>query len=205
MADLRPVLASSPSSDELGTVLLPLARAAVSSSLQPAKAHSHSSAGSTPAWLLAPGACFVTLQTDGRLHGCIGSIEARRPLRDDVVDNARGAAFRDPRFPKLTAAELDTTRIEVSVLSPTEPVGELPCESAAREALRPRLDGVVFRCGGKRSVLLPQVWATLPEPAAFLDHLKLKAGFPRDFWSPSVTLERFTVTEVHEPGWRHAD
>lgn len=91
------------------------------------------------------------------------------------------------------------------MLSAITPVGDLPSESAARDALRPGVDGVVLRCGGRRSVLLPQVWATLPQPADFLDHLKLKAGFPRDFWSPTVSLDRFTVTEVHEPGWRHGD
>ena len=69
-------------------------------------------------WLAQPAASFVTLHLDELLRGCIGSIDARRPLAQDVAANARAAAFRDPRFEPLTVAQCDAGAIEVSVLSP---------------------------------------------------------------------------------------
>jgi len=72
--------------------------------------------GSTP-----PAPAFVTLTQQGALRGCIGSLTAYRPLREDVADNAVNAALRDPRSPPLSARELAETRIEVSVLSEPEP------------------------------------------------------------------------------------
>ena len=66
------------------------------------------------------GATFVTLRKDGELRGCIGSLEPRRPLGDDVRENALAAAFRDPRFPPLTRMEFGRTPIEVSLLSAAE-------------------------------------------------------------------------------------
>ena len=68
-------------------------------------------------WLAEPGACFVTLMKDGELRGCIGSLEAERALGEDVAENARAAALRDPRFAPLTAAEWPRCRVEVSLLS----------------------------------------------------------------------------------------
>lgn len=155
--------------------------------------------GPTPPSLSEPGACFVTLSTDGALHGCIGSIEPRRSLREDIVENARAAATRDRRFERLTAAQLQRTRIEVSILSPLSPI-EFTDQADALTRLRPGVDGVVFRCAGRRSVFLPQVWASLPQPSEFVRALTTKAGFPPDFWSPEVALERFTVVAIHEEG-----
>ena len=68
------------------------------------------------------GATFVTLTQRGQLRGCIGSLEAWRPLLADVQENACNAAFRDPRFEPLRADELPVTRVEVSLLTPAEPL-----------------------------------------------------------------------------------
>ena len=148
-------------------------------------------------FLFEPGASFVTLMQSDRLRGCIGSLEARRPLRDDVSENARAAAFRDPRFPPLAAEELNRTQIEVSLLSPLTPiVFEDELDAAAR--LEPGVDGVVLECNGKRGTFLPQVWDSLREPRLFLAELKRKAGLPADFWSDSVCLYRYGVYKWSE-------
>ncbi|HYC35523.1 MAG TPA: AmmeMemoRadiSam system protein A [Usitatibacter sp.] len=143
-------------------------------------------------WLLAPGASFVTLKLDGELRGCIGSIEPRRALGEDVAENARAAAYRDPRFPPVDEAQRPRLGIEVSVLSAREPLGALN-ESEALDLLRPGIDGVYLQFGGASSTFLPQVWESLPDPATFLAELKRKAGLPGTFWHPELRLSRYTV------------
>ncbi len=177
---------------EKGSTLLKLARSEIGARLgqapmKPVKA----------GWLQAPGASFVTLTRQGGLRGCIGTLEAHRPLGVDVRENAVAAAFRDPRFMPLTRGEFDDIRVEVSVLSPTQPI-EVEGEAAALAALRPNIDGVVFEYGHHRSTFLPQVWEQLPEPAEFLAHLKRKAGLPVDFWAEQVRLSRYTVRKWKE-------
>ncbi len=144
------------------------------------------------------GACFVTLTQGGALRGCIGTLEAWRALDDDVRENARAAAFRDPRFAPLTAKEFERTRVEVSLLSPPEafPVVD---EADALARLQPGVDGVILTCGDRRSTFLPQVWEQLPQPVQFLAHLKQKAGLAEDFWSPEVRLQRYKVRKWQEP------
>lgn len=148
--------------------------------------------------LRRPGATFVTLTRGGELRGCIGSLEAHRPLDTDVRENARAAAFRDPRFPPLAAEELARTRVEVSLLTPAQPI-EFADEADALTKLRPGVDGVILEYGGRRGTFLPQVWDSLPEPQLFLAHLKNKAGLPTDFWADGVRLYRYEVQKWKEP------
>ncbi|MHB1069736.1 MAG: AmmeMemoRadiSam system protein B [Gemmatimonadaceae bacterium] len=177
-----------------GAILLKLARAAIAKRLkQPTPAVAE------PEWLAEPGATFVTLTIAGELRGCIGTLEPHRSLGEDVAENAVAAAFRDPRFDPLRAAELKGVRVEVSLLSPAEPIVAAD-EAAALAALRPHIDGVVLEYKQYRSLFLPQVWEQLPEPTRFLAHLKRKAGLPMNFWSPAVRLSRFTVTKWTEVG-----
>ncbi|RMH17860.1 MAG: AmmeMemoRadiSam system protein A [Acidobacteria bacterium] len=143
-------------------------------------------------WLLAPGAVFVTLRRGGALRGCIGSLEAYRPLFEDLRANALAAAFHDPRFPSLRADELEDLEIEVSLLSPPEPL-RFSSEEEALAQLRPGRDGVVLSYRGHRGTFLPQVWKQLPEPRRFLARLKEKAGLPADFWDPEIALARYAV------------
>ena len=165
--------------------------------------------GRTPAvppaepWLLEPAATFVTLKEGGELRGCIGSLEARRSLWEDLRANAVAAAFRDPRFPPLRPEELGELRIEVSLLSAPEP---LPArtEGQALDAIRPGLDGLVLEAGPRRGTFLPQVWEQLPEAAEFLRHLKLKAGLPAEGWSPEWRLSRYTVRKWAESAHEEA-
>lgn len=180
---------------DAGAVLLPLARGAIAEKLGLAT----TGRGAAPAasWLGEPGATFVTLTEDGRLRGCIGSLEAHRPVGEDVVANARAAAFRDPRFPAVTAAELPRLRVEVSLLSAAEPL-TFAAEADARAQLRPGVDGLILTARGHRGTFLPQVWEQLPDPADFLAHLKRKAGLPLTYWGPDVRLARYTVTKWTE-------
>jgi AmmeMemoRadiSam system protein B/AmmeMemoRadiSam system protein A len=181
---------------ERGAILLPIARAAISAALGRPQ-----SAPEDAPWLREPGACFVTLTQGARLRGCIGSLQAYRPLLDDVKSNACAAAFRDHRFAPLAPTELEATEIEVSLLSPAEPIGAYD-EADALLQLRPGIDGVILEYGGHRGTFLPQVWESLPDPAEFLSHLKMKAGLPPDFWADDVKLSRYTVQHWSESEFR---
>jgi AmmeMemoRadiSam system protein A len=178
--------------NEKGSTLLKLARSEIASKL----GHDVSSPAQA-GWLAEPGASFVTLTRQGELRGCIGTLEAHRPLGLDVRENAVAAAFRDPRFMPLTRVEFDEIRVEVSVLSPSE-VLVVVSEEHALATLRPNVDGVVFEYRHYRSTFLPQVWEQLPEPAEFMAHLKRKAGLPMDFWAEEVRLSRYTVSKWKE-------
>lgn len=148
-------------------------------------------------WLQQPGATFVTLTCHGVLRGCIGSLQARRRLIDDVKGNAVAAALHDPRFAPLALPELDTVRIGVSLLSPMRPM-VVQDEADALDQLEVGRDGLVFECHGRRSTFLPQVWEQLTAPRDFLGQLKAKAGFAPDFWAAEVRLQRYTVAKWEE-------
>jgi len=179
-------------STDKGRILIPIARAAISNELGRAM-----QASEDAEWLKEPGACFVTLTQDNNLRGCIGSLEAHRPLLEDVKANAYAAAFRDARFSPLTLGELDYTEIEILLFSPMQPM-TFSDESDALKQLRPGIDGVVFEYGRYRSTFLPQVWEQLPESAIFMSHLKHKAGLSVDFWAPDIRLSRYTVRKWKE-------
>ncbi len=178
--------------DELGRALLVRARNAIAAEFGVA-----GGAETAHPQLSSPGATFVTLTQDGQLRGCIGSLEAWRTLDADVRENARAAAFRDPRFPPLGRGELARTRVEVSLLTPSQPMAFADEDDALRQ-LRPGIDGVIFEVGRHRSTFLPQVWESLPDPREFLGHLKYKAGLPPNFWSPEVRLSRYEVRKWKE-------
>ncbi|MHC8509800.1 MAG: AmmeMemoRadiSam system protein B [Rhodospirillales bacterium] len=151
---------------------------------------------SFPEVLTREGACFVTLKKAGRLRGCIGSPQARRPLAQDIAENAFAAAFKDPRFDKLTAAEIAADfELSISVLSPASEM-TFTDEAGFTAQLRPNVDGLIIADQGKRALFLPSVWRELPKPEVFLAHLKKKAGMAADHWSAGFTAHRFTAEEV---------
>ncbi|WP_374563440.1 AmmeMemoRadiSam system protein B [Ideonella sp.] len=140
-----------------------------------------------------PLACFVSLHSaDGDLRGCVGRLDTEQTLREALRANALAAAFHDSRFPPLAADEWPGLRVEVSLLSPLQP---LPArdEAEALAAMRPGTDGLVLSWRHHRAVLLPQVWDQLPTPGAFLEALKHKAGLRSHFWADDLRLERFEV------------
>lgn len=179
---------------EAGMVLLAIARAVISKQLG-IRAVIPKTADHP--WLNDPAATFVTLKKHGELRGCIGSLRAYQSLMNDLQDNAVSAAFRDPRFPPLTADELPDISVEVSLLTEPEAM-TFSSEADALAQLEPDVDGVIFECGGYRSTFLPQVWEQLPEPEIFMAHLKQKAGLPAAFWSDDVQLHRYRVEKFSE-------
>ncbi|MBW2589673.1 MAG: AmmeMemoRadiSam system protein B [Deltaproteobacteria bacterium] len=124
---------------------------------------------------------FVTLKIDGRLRGCIGSLTSNEPIRAGITRNALNAAFRDPRFPALTADEFEHVDIEISILTKPQPL-EYTDISDLLSKLRVNVDGVIIRKGRAGATFLPQVWKQLPEPDIFLSHLCAKAGLSADSW-----------------------
>jgi AmmeMemoRadiSam system protein A len=178
--------------DPLGQALLTLARNAIGARF----AFDSRTVAPHPA-LSQPGATFVTLTQKGVLRGCIGSLEAFRPLADDVAENAIAAAFRDPRFPPLAKNELASTRVEVSLLEAAEAI-VFSDEADAIARLRPGIDGLILTHGNRRATFLPQVWEVLPDPRRFMSQLKQKAGLPSDFWDDEMTLSRYGVQKWKE-------
>jgi len=151
--------------------------------------------GEQNAELIENGACFVTLKRGGQLRGCIGSVQAHRPLATDVAENAFRAAFKDPRFPALRIDELEGIELSVSVLSPQTPMA-FSDEADFLGQLTPGVDGLIIEDAGHRALFLPSVWAQLPTPETFVEHLKLKAGLARDHWSDGFRAWRFTAEEI---------
>ncbi len=140
--------------------------------------------------LVARRSCFVTLQHQDALRGCIGHLEPIQPLVNDVVENAYSAAFRDPRFPPLTAAERVGLDLQISVLSPATRIF-FNSEAELLGQIKPGVDGLILQKGRNRGTFLPSVWSQLPDPADFIGHLKQKAGLPRDFWSDDIVVLRY--------------
>lgn len=145
-----------------------------------------------PSGLLAePGAAFVTWKKDGRLRGCIGSVEPWRPLAEDVAENAVAALLRDPRFAPAQPRDLPKLSVDVSVLSPFEEVSD-PLAS-----IETGVHGVYVRKGSRSALLLPQVapeWGW--DVPTLLEQACLKAGLPGDAWragSPPATVYRFSA------------
>ena len=159
----------------------------------------------TPPRLLRPGAAFVTIETfhsyDVReLRGCIGYIEAVKPLAEAVIDVALQAAFEDPRFPPLRPEELSRVTFEVSVLGPLEP---LPSDPEARVgAFEIGRHGLVARRGFFQGLLLPQVPIEyLWDEETFLAETCVKAGMDPGCWlDPETEFYRYSARL-----WRERD
>ncbi|HXI12879.1 MAG TPA: AmmeMemoRadiSam system protein A [Thermoanaerobaculia bacterium] len=131
---------------------------------------------------------FVTLERSGQLRGCIGAIHSTDPLHRTVARNAVSAAFRDPRFPPLTRAELDGLEVEISVMGPVEPVTDFDSIKVGR-------DGLIVRDGHRTGLLLPQVAIDLGwDRDTFLSQTCRKAGLSPDCWrSSSCSVEKFSA------------
>jgi AmmeMemoRadiSam system protein A len=147
-------------------------------------------------------ACFVTLKMKDKprgsnLRGCIGSILPYRPLIDDVIANAKAAAFKDPRFPPLTPEEFDRVKIEVSVLTIPEKV-EYENPDHLREIIRPGVDGVILKLANYQATFLPAVWEELPSFDLFFAHLCMKAGLSGDCLKYHPIIYRYQAIEVEE-------
>ncbi len=182
--------------NSLQKILLQVARQAISEKLTGEKLIDKEKLVEQYPELSEPGAVFVTLNKDGQLRGCIGSIEAHRPLLDDVVHNARSAAFYDSRFFPVEPDEMKDISIEISLLTKPEKVnyntvGEL------KKILVPGKDGIILSKGFRKAVFLPQVWEKLPDFDMFFYHLCKKAGLNGDCINDFPEIYRFRV-EIFE-------
>ncbi len=182
------------SEDIKGNILLPIARTAIAETFGLS-----CDANEDVIWLQDKAACFVTLMQKDQLRGCIGTLEAHRPLLEDLKHNARAAAFHDTRFSPLVREELNNTEIEISLLSSMSSLTFLN-EQEALAQLAPGIDGVLFEYGNYRSTFLPQVWDQLPATDDFIAHLKVKAGLAADFWADEIKLSIYSVSK-----WRERD
>ena len=178
------------SSDEK-SVLLAIALESIKSGLDHGKPL-RLNIGDYSARLSAQRASFVTLNHGEALRGCIGTLEARTSLVESVADNAWAAAFRDPRFAGLTASEVSDLSIQVSVLSPLQPVTPAS-EQELLTRMIPGEAGWVLQEEDNRGTFLPAVWSSLGEPAEFLRQLKIKAGLSPDYWSDTLRIWRYTT------------
>ncbi len=178
--------------DEAGRTLLAIARGAIQ-----AKLTGRASERDSAPWLEQAGASFITLTKNGELRGCIGSLEPARALAEDVAQNALGAAFRDPRFPPLTAEEWPQCRVEVSLLSVPKSI-RFANEADLLSQLRAGEDGVILEADGKRATFLPQVWEDVHDKRAFLAHLVRKAALPADTPLSRCKVSRYRVVKWKE-------
>jgi len=175
-------------------LLLDLAKSSILHGLQSGKPLAVDPSALPPE-LLEPRATFVTLHKDYELRGCIGTLKAVRPLAEDIAENAFAAAFRDYRFPPLTADEFEQLEIHLSILTPPEPITFGSEEDLLRQ-LRPGVDGLIIEEGARRGTFLPSVWEQLPDAEQFLRHLKQKAGLPADYWSDTVRVYRYQAERI---------
>jgi AmmeMemoRadiSam system protein A len=151
-----------------------------------------------PESLLEMGATFVTLTHHGYLRGCIGTLEATRPIVEDVIEHTFAAALNDYRFHPVQVGELDSINIEISYLSKPEIlVYDEP--SSLPSLLRKGMDGVVLQEGMRRATFLPQVWEKIPSPVEFLNQLCLKMGVDSNYWRLNrLVVKTYQVEEFHE-------
>ena len=150
---------------------------------------------SFPAVMHENRATFITINKNGQLRGCIGTIQAHQPLIADVVENAYKAAMKDPRFPPIQEDETAQLELSISLLSRFTEMS-FSNEADFLGQLRPKIDGLIIADQGKRSVFLPQVWESIPETTEFVARLKQKAGLPIDHWSDNFQAWRFTAISV---------
>ena len=162
--------------------LLELARAAVAVSARAADDEELDRAFERVRGLRRCAAAFVTLTEEGELRGCMGSLDASRPVAESVLGAATSAARRDPRFRPVLPAELSRIEIEVSVLGPLVVLHD-------PERFRLGIDGIIVERGARRGLLLPEVAAMLSwDLTEMLDTTCLKAGLPRGAWRTQGTI-----------------
>jgi len=177
--------------------LLRMARETMESAVKGEKLHP-SGASTVSSKLREEGASFVTLTIGGQLRGCIGTLEARQSLADDVCEHAVAAALEDPRFPPVREDELNRIQIEVSRLTRPVPLEYRDADDLLSK-LRPHVDGVILRDGFRRATFLPQVWEKIPDPSGFLDNLCYKMGVSHDQWRRKhLEVLVYQVEEFHE-------
>jgi uncharacterized protein len=148
--------------------------------------------------LRALGSSFVTLERCGSLRGCVGTLDAGRPLYRDACRNA-ARALADPRVPPVTRDEWPTLAVSVSVLSPPEPL-TVRGLSELHDQLRPKVDGLILTVGARQATFLPTVWSKLTDPVDFVRALLVKGGWPEDELPEGARVLRYTAESFQDRG-----
>jgi len=183
----------------MNDIVIALAKAAILVALNQPEDFDLENALKTYPALKENGAVFVTINTEPneQLRGCIGSLEAYRPLYKDIISNAQSAALRDPRFTPLTLDELKHITLEVSILSEPKILEYTDIEDLKRKVV-PLQDGIVLRYNGNHATYLPQVWEQLPKFDDFFSSLCLKANLTNNCLSDHPEISIYQVKEYKE-------
>jgi AmmeMemoRadiSam system protein A len=178
-------------------VMLEIARKAIAEELTGKKLIDREAQLREHPWLGEPGAAFVTLNENRQLRGCIGSIVAHQPLIDDLIHNAKAAAFSDPRFSPLRPEEYDRIDVEISLLTPPR---ELPYVDKAdlKAKIRPGIDGVILRLGNYQATYLPSVWEQIPDFETFFATLCQKAGLAPNCLEAHPVIYTYQAEKIEE-------
>jgi len=183
----------------MNNIITALAKAAILTALNQPVSFDLETALQKYPQLKQPGAAFVTInkRPSNQLRGCIGSLQAYRPLYKDIIANAQAAALHDPRFPPLKPEELKDIAIEVSVLSEPKPL-EYKDKEDLRKKITPFTDGVVLKHGAHQATYLPQVWEQLPDFDHFFASLCQKAGLNTNCLDQHPEIQVYHVTKYED-------
>lgn len=143
------------------------------------------------------GASFVTLEKNGNLRGCIGSLLPENAIAIDLANNAFAAAMNDPRFKPVTQDELKDIDFSISLLTNFEKI-EFNSAEDLLSKIRPNIDGLLIKDGKRQGLFLPAVWEKIPDSQEFLTELKIKAGLSPSHWSESIEVFRFRTVEIKD-------
>ena len=183
----------------MNDIIIALAKAAILVALNQPEDFDLENALKNYPMLEEDGAAFVTInkEPNEQLRGCIGSLQAYRPLYKDIIMNAQAAALRDPRFPPLSVEELKEITIEVSILSKPQPL-QYNDINDLKSKIVPFEDGVVLKLNGKQATYLPQVWEQLPKFDDFFSSLCMKANLGSNCLSQHPEISTYRVQKYKE-------
>jgi len=183
----------------MNDIVIALAKAAILVALNQPEDFDLENALKTYPVLEENGAAFVTInkEPNEQLRGCIGSLQAYRPLYKDIIMNAQAAALRDPRFRPLDVEELDQISIEVSILSEPQLLQYTDIDDLKRKVV-PFEDGIVLKLDGRQATYLPQVWEQLPKFDDFFSSLCMKANLSGDCLSQHPEISTYRVVKYKE-------
>ena len=179
----------------MSDVILDIAKQAICDEFERTSTIDHASLLRDFTFLGAPKATFVTLHLEGALRGCIGSLIAHRSLLEDLIHNAKAAAFEDPRFYPLSQEEFQRVCIEVSLLTDPEEIIYIDKEDLLSKVTT-GVDGIILQKGDRKATFLPQVWEQLPTFEQFFSHLCQKAGLEASCLDAHPTIWRYRVEKV---------
>ena len=183
----------------MNDIVIALAKAAILVALNQPEDFDLENALKTYPVLEENGAAFVTInkEPNEQLRGCIGSLQAYRPLYKDIIMNAQAAALRDPRFRPLSVEELDEINIEVSILSEPQPLEYVDIDDLKKKVV-PFEDGIILKLDGRQATYLPQVWEQLPKFDDFFSSLCMKANLSGNCLSQHPEISTYRVKKYKE-------